>query len=124
MDGEFYRWHSPHTGSVWDLPGVYCVGNAITGKGNIKDSLKNAKRLGNVILGGMTGSEIDYEKLFLVKREEAREHVAEFLEYLKKMPPTTEAEHQSILARVEALRSKHQYNGDYMAWRNRILAQR
>ncbi len=40
--GELYYFDSWDTGEVHDLPGVFGLGNVLTGKGNIKDSRANA----------------------------------------------------------------------------------
>jgi NADPH-dependent glutamate synthase beta subunit-like oxidoreductase len=40
--GELYHYDSWDTGEVHGLPGVFGLGNVLTGKGNIKDSRKNA----------------------------------------------------------------------------------
>jgi len=40
--GELYHYHSWDTGEVHGLPGVFGLGNVLTGKGNIKDSRANA----------------------------------------------------------------------------------
>ena len=124
MDGELYRWENRFTGAVAGLPAFYCVGNAITGRGNIKDSAKNARRLGQVIADGLSDQETDYEKWFLVQRDLARIHVEEMVNFLKKMPRTP-AEGQANLKRK--LNDRWQavgYSGDYPAWREAALANR
>jgi NADPH-dependent glutamate synthase beta subunit-like oxidoreductase len=40
--GELYHYDSWETGAVHGLPGVFGLGNVLTGKGNIKDSRANA----------------------------------------------------------------------------------
>jgi hypothetical protein len=40
--GELYHYDSWETGEVHGLPGVFGLGNVLTGKGNIKDSRANA----------------------------------------------------------------------------------
>jgi len=40
--GELYHYDSWDTGEVHGLPGVFGLGNVLTGKGNIRDSRKNA----------------------------------------------------------------------------------
>jgi hypothetical protein len=40
--GELYHYDSWDTGEVHGLPGVFGLGNVLTGKGNIKDSRANA----------------------------------------------------------------------------------
>ena len=124
MDGELYRWNNRHTGEVQSLETIYCVGNAITGRGNIKDSAKNAQRLGIMITDGLSGQNLDYEKWFQTQAEEARAHVEKMLDRLKKVAPMDPAQRRNILDQVKTFQTARGYGGNYMAWRNRIMAAR
>lgn len=123
MDGELYQWDETFTGAVTGLRNFYCVGNAITGRGNIKDSAANARRLGAVVTAGITEEELIYEKWFRAQEEEAREHVEKMITFLQQMPDTSDAQRQKI----QELTQKHWesigYTG-YAAWRDAILAKR
>lgn len=124
MVGELYDWNDYFTGGVKGHPGVYCVGNAITGRGNIKDSAKNAKRLAGLIRSGLSGEEPDYEALFKASRDEARAHVASLLAYLETMPVPDNQQRQAILDRVSARQQAAGFDGNYQSWRDQILAAR
>ena len=124
MIGELYDTNNPFTGELNQHPGVYLVGNAITGRGNIKDSLRNAKRLGNLVETGISEGELDYSAVFRQRAEMARDHVARLHEYLKGMPPTDDATRDRIRERTRELQAAHGYAGDYAAWRDQILTSR
>jgi len=121
MDGELLLWDNRYTGAVSNLKGVYCVGNAITGRGNIRESQKNAKRLGSVINAGMAGLEPDYEALFKSSREQAREHIELFLKYLEEMPRPSQAHTEYVLDQVKSMQHQQGYPGDYEVWRDQVL---
>ena len=124
MDGELYSWEDRYTGQLSGRPGIYCVGNAITGKGNIKDSAKNARRLGAVISAGLDGLEPDYAALFATRQNEAREHVNRLLSYISQMPAPDPTHRAILFQRVMELQADRGYNGDYGAWRDHVLEQR
>ena len=124
LDGELYRWESLHTGAVQNMPGVYCVGNAITGRGNIRDSSQNAKRLGSLITTALDGEAIDFASLFKNREEEARQHAERLLAYMKNMPRIGSDREASILNRVRALQEERGFSADYSSWREGVLAAR
>lgn len=123
MDGELYSWENRFTGEVSGYRGVYCVGNAITGRGNIKDSAKNARRLGEVIAASTSG-EFDYEQWFAIQKDEARAHVERMIDYLRDIEPMDDAVRERVSLKVASLQQAAGYEGDYAAWRDRILTAR
>jgi len=124
MQGELYETDSRHTGAIAGLPGVYCVGNAITGRGNIKESFKNAARLGSLIESHYLGTEPVFEKLFEVQREEAIEHVKILKAYLNTLKPMTESQRKRIRQRVQELQAARGCQSGFLDWRDRILKAR
>ncbi len=121
MDGELMLWEDRFTGQVSQMPGVYCVGNAITGRGNIRESQKNAKRLGSLINAGMEGLEPDYEGLFKSSKDDARVHVDRLINYLKDMPLPSQTHCDYVLGEVQTIQKKRGYPGQYETWRDQVL---
>jgi len=87
MKGELYRIKDENSGEVEGLPGVFALGNAVTGKGNIQVSLKHGRLVGL--------------------------HVCE---YLRGQPALTPTKVAAIEARVKALQEKVGYAGNYKEW--------
>jgi len=87
MKGELYRIKDENTGEVEGLPGVFALGNAVTGKGNIDVSLKHGRQVAT--------------------------HV---LTYLGTQPALPAAKVAAIEARVKALQEKANYSGNYREW--------
>ena len=124
MDGELYRWENRHTGAFTGLPGVYCVGNAITGRGNIKDSAANARRLGAAMTSAVTDGVFDYETWFKTDRENAKKSVEKLQAYLAGLPEPSEAQRSVILGKVKHLREQRRFKGSYLDWRDGVFAAR
>ena len=87
MKGELFRIKDENTGEVEGLPGVFALGNTVTGKGNIQVSLKHGRLVGL--------------------------HVCEYLRGQPAPPPTKVA---AIEAKVKALQEKVGYSGNYKEW--------
>lgn len=87
MRGELYRIKDEDSGEVEGLPGVFALGNAVTGKGNIQVSLKHGQLVG--------------------------QHVCEYLRSKPALPPTQVA---AIEVKVKALQEKVGYHGNYKDW--------
>lgn len=123
MDGELYQWDDTYTGAVSNLSPFYCVGNAITGKGNIKDSTANSRRLAGVITASMNKDDIDYTKLFRNQEDDAAEHIPKIQEHLGRMPETDDAHRAEIMERVAQYHQKIAYTS-YGSWRDQIMGAR
>ncbi len=123
MDGEHYDWADKFTGQLAGMSQFYCVGNAITGRGNIKESLQNARRLGQVVAGAMEGGELDYAALFREQEQEARQHVERLLAFLRELAPADEQRRARMRAKVAAHHDAIGYVS-YARWREQILSER
>jgi NADPH-dependent glutamate synthase beta subunit-like oxidoreductase len=114
----------PACGSTYDIddeifcrlsgyPNVFALGNAVTGRGNIKESLDHGREIAqNVIEGYLSNAEGD-------SNPAVRERIAHSLEKLESEirhhQISTEA-FQSIMAQVKAFQDRVGYDNDYMAW--------
>jgi NADPH-dependent glutamate synthase beta subunit-like oxidoreductase len=87
MKGELYRIKDENSGEVEGLPGVFALGNAVTGKGNIQISFKHGRLVGL--------------------------HICE---YLRGQPALTSTKVAAIEAKVKALQEKVGYAGNYKEW--------
>lgn len=123
MNGEQYHWEDMFTGEIKDIPHFYCVGNAITGRGNIKESSANARRLSDLVHAAIDGTGPDYEKLFRGSEEAARVHVERFIDFVRQLPELSD-EQQTTIAHKVAERHKALGYESYASWRDAILARR
>jgi ferredoxin--NADP+ reductase len=55
VKGELYDYTSWETGALRGLPGVFGLGNVLTGKGNIKDSRDNAEEISTLVIRDYLG---------------------------------------------------------------------
>ena len=69
--GELYDFTDWETGELRDLPGVFGLGNVLTGKGNIKDSRENAVEIVETVVSAYVGVGGDPEEVPDGAREDA-----------------------------------------------------
>jgi hypothetical protein len=120
MVGELYDAKDSLTGVFKGQPRVCCVGNAITGKGNIQASLRSASQLGRTLNEGLPLGGDPYEEFLLSIRENARQQVDELIRYLRAMPlPGSEG----LPDRLAALQKARGFS-TFCAWREARLAER
>ena len=62
MRGELYDFANWETGELKELPGVFGLGNVLTGQGNIIDSRRNAIKITDNVVGPYLGIGIDIGK--------------------------------------------------------------
>jgi hypothetical protein len=121
MRGEVYRIRDEKTGEVEGLPGVFAVGNAVTGKGNILASMKHGRvvsqhMLEHYLLGTATG----YEEVLAGAETEARQRVDVVAERLAGQAPLPGERVAAILSRIKGLQERVGYPGEYRAWIERV----
>ena len=93
MKGELYGYSDWDLGRLPDFPTLFAAGNVVTGKGNIVDSRKHAKHVG----------------------QHVRDHYLGVAEAVKKLEPITPAAREALLRRVQARQEKVAYR-DYASW--------
>ncbi len=93
MQGELYAFTDWDLGTLADYPTLFSCGNVVTGKGNIVDSRRHAKKLAAHVT----------EDYFQLAAD------------VKKLEPLSAEAHEKLLARVRARQEKVAYT-DYERW--------
>jgi ferredoxin--NADP+ reductase len=109
--GELYYYDSWDTGEVHGLPGVFGLGNVLTGKGNIKDSRANAIEIIEKVVAAYLGVGDEPEEMSRGASAEA-EAVAEQATAGKPMSI------DAMKALADKIEKRHQEIGysDYQTW--------
>jgi len=105
MRGELFAVEDPDTGKLEAFETVFALGNAVTGKGNIRDSELHARKVSLYVINE-----------FLKWSEEDFKIVTETGE----LPPEKKAlsveQIQNLLNRVQEYQTRAGYDGDYQKW--------
>jgi len=117
MAGELYRLKDRRTGEVEGLPGVFALGNAVTGKGNIQASLKHGRLVAQHILENyFSGASSGYEEILEEAAANAREKASLVAGRVRAVPLLPPDRIAAILQAVRTLQAAVGYPGDYRAY--------
>lgn len=121
MRDEMYRIKDLRTGELEGLDGVFVMGNAVTGKGNILVSLKHGRVVSQHMLEHyLLGTASGYEEVLSGAATEAQERVGVVLDRLRGRAPLPGHRVADILARVKVLQERVGHVGDYRQWIDRV----
>jgi hypothetical protein len=102
---------------VEGLPGVFALGNAVTGKGNILDSLKHGRLVAQHILENyLTGASSGYEEILEDAAAEAGEKASLVAERLRAGILLSSERIAAILQAARSLQAAVGYPDDYKAY--------
>ena len=120
MQGSLYRIRDLRTGEVEGLDGVFAVGNAATGRGNILVSQKHGRLVSqNMLEHYLTGKGSGYEEVLTDAAAAARTRVEGVTGRLAQRTPLPESQVAAIVDHVKTLQDRVGYPGSYAEWMDR-----
>jgi NADPH-dependent glutamate synthase beta subunit-like oxidoreductase len=115
--GHLYPVRDLSTGEVEGLPGVFAVGNAVTGKGNILVSQKQGRTVSQHMLERyLEGTASGYEETLAEAQAAAEQRVAAVARRLEGRPPLPAEQVSRILAAIRTRQDQVGYPGVYQEW--------
>jgi NADPH-dependent glutamate synthase beta subunit-like oxidoreductase len=107
MKGEFYPVRDMQTGALEGLDGIFAIGNAVTGKGNIVASQRHGRRFSQWMLESyLAGTTSGHEETLASQAVSAGAQATAVAARLARRAPLAGAQVASILEKFEALRRK------------------
>lgn len=117
LKGEIYDVEDTETGKIRGYDNVFALGNAVTGRGNIRQSQAHGRQVSeNIVDQYLVWQEEDYEEIFDSALERVDSRVVSIGERLKEVPPLSVEKMKAIHQRVKHLQDKVGYNGTYTKW--------
>jgi NADPH-dependent glutamate synthase beta subunit-like oxidoreductase len=122
VKGELYDFTSWETGALRGLPGVFGLGNVLTGKGNIRESRENAEEIAGVFVRDFLGldpsshSEAVAAATTAAVHEAARERAQPVIESAIRRAQVPVDRLEQIARAVEGRWRATGYEGSYAAW--------
>jgi NADPH-dependent glutamate synthase beta subunit-like oxidoreductase len=123
MKGELIDFEDWTTGRVRGLPHVFGLGNVLTGKGNIKESRKNAQDISVQLVKDYLGLGDEAELNLDGAHAAAREIAEAVVRDAESQPVVARDRIANLRADVSALWQTSGYDGDYAAWIQRMMPQ-
>ena len=125
MKGTFYDYADWDTGAYAPVPGVFGVGNVVTGRGNIKASEHHAKDVAHWLAEHYLGVQatdttaIDRRPDRTAPRPAPRPRRPRWPTYVESRPLLPAAAADALIARIRARQAAVGYDG-YAAWMARV----
>lgn len=121
MQRSLYRVKNERSGELEGLEGVFAVGNAVTGKGNILISQKHGRAVSqNMLEHYLVGTASGYEEILTGAAAAAQEKAEAMADRLAGRAPLPASRVSSLLARVQTLQDRVSYPGKYREWIERV----
>jgi ferredoxin--NADP+ reductase len=121
VEGEIFRIEDEETGQLEGFENVFALGNAVTGRGNIKESFKHGRQVAQWVMDNyLNWSEEDYQK-FKEELEKNGKNI-ESIASNKKLFFADEI--KTIMTKVQKRQKEVGYDGGYEKWRDKHLCTR
>lgn len=117
LQGEIYDVEDIDTGKIRGYENVFALGNAVTGRGNIRQSQAHGRQVSeNIVDQYLVWQEEDYEEIFDSASERVDSRVVSIGEQLQEVPPLSVEKIEDIHGRVNELQKKVGYDGNFEKW--------
>ena len=116
MDGQIYRIRQEDCCRVEGLKNVFAIGNAVTGRGNIKESLDHGREVALSIIEHYLDQESLAEQSIKEVQSDIAEKVDQISDERHHFPSLSKDEYRRLMSRIEKLHQKTGYDGAYQAW--------
>ena len=117
LKGEIYDVEDTDTGKIRGYNNVFALGNAVTGRGNIRQSQAHGRQVSeNIVDQYLAWQEDDYEEIFDSASERVDSRVVSIGERLKEVPPLSVDKMKAIHQQVKTMQDRVGYGGNYTKW--------
>jgi ferredoxin/flavodoxin---NADP+ reductase len=117
MDRDVFKIEDQKTGKLAGYKNVFALGNAVTGRGNIKESQTHGRHVSErVIKDFLAWQPENYQELFDQEVANADEKVDQIIDHLDDEKLLSNNQMMHIFSQVKTQQEKVGYNGDYDNW--------
>ncbi|MEJ2053817.1 MAG: hypothetical protein P8X42_07860, partial [Calditrichaceae bacterium] len=117
LKGEIYDVEDTETGKLKGFNNVFALGNAVTGRGNIRQSQAHGRYVSeNIVDQYLAWREQDYEEIFDAASDRVDSRVVSIGEHLQAVAPLPAENMAQIHVRIKELQKNAGYDGNYKKW--------
>jgi hypothetical protein len=117
MKRQLFPIDDPDTGKLSDFHNVFALGNAVTGRGNIRASRIHARRVSETVMDEfLNWRSEDHHRLCEVEGSGSGSADARFAHWIKEKKLRAPEEIQRIFERAAEYQRKAGFDGNYMRW--------
>ena len=121
MEWQTYQVNQEDLCRIQGYNNAFALGNAVTGRGNILESMKHGRELTNAIANRYFDAETQFSALVSNKEKTVAKQVDDIANFVKSLPKIDRKSYAEIQKRVLSLQHKVGYRGDFMTWVDRHL---
>jgi len=121
MEWQTYQVNQADLCRIQGYDNAFALGNAVTGRGNILESMKHGRELTNAIADRYFDTTQQLENLVENKEKSVAQQVDAIANFVTTLPQINRKSYAEIQKRVLALQRKAGYQGDFMTWVERHL---
>lgn len=115
--GNVFSISNPDSCQIDGFDNVFAIGNAVTGKGNINESIKHGREISEEIMESyLEWRQEDYENWHRQTTVKVDRDIAKIVQVIEKQNYISDDVIESILDKTRELQERVGYNGDYPAW--------
>jgi ferredoxin--NADP+ reductase len=117
MKGDIYAIEDLETGKIKGYDHLFALGNAVTGRGNIRASLKHGRQVSETLANSrFAWQEEDYQEIFNLYTADATARSERLLQFIQKKQLLAPETFAAITEKLKNLQKKNGYDGDYSRW--------
>jgi ferredoxin--NADP+ reductase len=114
--GEVWAVEDVDTGKIKGFDNVFALGNAVTGRGNIRQSLRHSRQVSeNIVDQYLVWRDRDYREIFTAAEARAEKRTQAIMEAILTRAPLTAIEVERIYNKIKVLQRERGYV-DYDNW--------
>jgi hypothetical protein len=116
-DGSVFKISNPESCLIDGFDNVFAIGNAVTGKGNINESIKHSREISTEIMDKfLEWQQEDYQNWHRQTADKVNKDVLNIIANIEKQQFLSDDVIHAILDQVTALQRKAGYDGNYEQW--------
>lgn len=116
-EGSIFKITDPDSCLIDGFDNVFAIGNAVTGKGNINESIKHGREISAEIMDSyLDWHQEDYESWHRQTAVKVYRDIAKIIEVIEKRKFMPDDVIQGIMDKSRALQEKAGFDGDYKSW--------
>jgi len=116
-EGGIFKISNPDSCLIDGFDNVFAIGNAVTGKGNINESVKHGREISEEIMQNyLDWQQDDYENWHRQTAATVNQEISTIIDVIEKKKFMPDEVILGILDKTEALQKKVGYDGNYEKW--------
>lgn len=114
--GELIAIDDPETGRVEGFENVFALGNAVTGRGNIRESMIHGRQISRRLAEDFLWQETEFKEQLRTQEADSRRQIEKISAALNTRRLLSPGDAQRIVKKVKQFQQKAGYPGNYPEW--------